>query len=141
MCYVHVQTKWFWPKDGELCLARLKSGAGLRIRIRIRICIKLSCWIGIWIRIQNADPDPEGQKLPTKIEKSTEFSCFEVLDVLGLQNLNSDPGSGIRIRDPGSGSVIRKNAGSGSVSGSVSGSAINQCGSATLVRGNPDGGP
>ncbi len=28
------------------------------------------------------DPDPGGQKLPTKIEKSKEFSCFEVLDIL-----------------------------------------------------------
>jgi hypothetical protein len=28
------------------------------------------------------DPDPGGQKLPTKIEKSPEFSCFLVLDVL-----------------------------------------------------------
>ncbi len=52
--------------------------AGFRIRIRIRI--NLSCWIRI--RIQIADPDPVGQKWPTKIEKSTEFSCFEVLDVL-----------------------------------------------------------
>jgi hypothetical protein len=38
-----------------------------------------------WIRIQIADPDAGGQKWPTKIEKSTEFSCFEVLDVLGLK--------------------------------------------------------
>jgi hypothetical protein len=49
--------------------------AGLRIRIRvdIRIRINLSCWIRIRIRIQIADPDadPGGQKLPTKIEKST----------------------------------------------------------------------
>jgi hypothetical protein len=28
--------------------------------------------------------DPKGQKLPTKIEKSTEFPCFEMLDVLFL---------------------------------------------------------
>jgi hypothetical protein len=28
------------------------------------------------------DPDTGGQKLPPKIEKSKEFSCFEVLDVL-----------------------------------------------------------
>jgi hypothetical protein len=35
-----------------------------------------------WIRIRNPDPDPEGQKLATKIEKSYEISCFEVLDVL-----------------------------------------------------------
>ncbi len=35
----------------------------------------------------------------------------------------------IRIRDPESGSAIRKNAGSGSIFGS----ALNQCGSATLV--------
>jgi hypothetical protein len=47
------------------------------------IRINLSCWIRIRIRIQIADPDPDpgGQKGPTKIEKSTEFSCFEVLDV------------------------------------------------------------
>ncbi len=44
------------------------------------IRINLSCWIRI--RIQIADPDSGGQKCPTKIEKSTEFSCFEVLDVL-----------------------------------------------------------
>jgi hypothetical protein len=42
----------------------------------------LSCWIRIRIHIADPDPDPGGQKLPTKIEKSTEFSCFEVLDVL-----------------------------------------------------------
>jgi hypothetical protein len=30
------------------------------------------------------DPDPGGQKLPTNIEKSKEFSCFEGLDVLFL---------------------------------------------------------
>jgi hypothetical protein len=41
----------------------------------------LSCWIRIRIRIQIADPDPGGQKLPPKIEESTEFSGFEVLDV------------------------------------------------------------
>jgi hypothetical protein len=28
------------------------------------------------------DPDQGGQKLPTNIKKSKEFSCFEVLDVL-----------------------------------------------------------
>jgi hypothetical protein len=39
-------------------------------------------WIlsGQWIQIRNPDPDPGGQKLPTKI--SQEISCFEVLDVL-----------------------------------------------------------
>ncbi len=46
------------------------------------IRINLSCWIRIRIRIQIADSDPGEQKWPTKIEKSTEFSCFEVLDVL-----------------------------------------------------------
>jgi hypothetical protein len=46
------------------------------------IRINLSCWIRIRIRIQIADPDPGGQKLPKKIEKRTEFSSFEVLDVL-----------------------------------------------------------
>jgi hypothetical protein len=42
------------------------------------IRINLSCWIRIRVRIQIADPDPDpgGQKLPTKIEKSPEFSCF-----------------------------------------------------------------
>jgi hypothetical protein len=42
--------------------------AVLRIRIRIDI--------------GRLDPDPGGQKLPTKIEKSEEISCFEILDVL-----------------------------------------------------------
>ncbi len=37
---------------------------------------------GQWIRIRNRDPDPEGQKCPTKIEKRTEISCSEVLDAL-----------------------------------------------------------
>jgi hypothetical protein len=46
------------------------------------IRINLSCWIRIRIRIQIADPDPGGEKRPTKIEKSTRFLCFEVLDVL-----------------------------------------------------------
>jgi hypothetical protein len=32
--------------------------------------------------MRSVDPDPGGQKLLTKIEKSKEFSCFEVLDVL-----------------------------------------------------------
>jgi hypothetical protein len=32
----------------------------------------------------NLDPGPGGQKLPTKIEKILEISCFEVLDVLFL---------------------------------------------------------
>jgi hypothetical protein len=30
-------------------------------------------------------PDPGGQRWPTNIEKSKEFSCFEVLDVLLLR--------------------------------------------------------
>jgi hypothetical protein len=50
--------------------------------------------IRIWIRIdfgrlnpdlhRNADPDPDpgGQKLPTKTEKRYEVSSFEVQDVL-----------------------------------------------------------
>jgi hypothetical protein len=28
------------------------------------------------------DPDPRGQKLPTKVEKNLKSSCFEVLDGL-----------------------------------------------------------
>ncbi len=56
--------------------------------------------------------------------------------MLGHQTLDPDLGSGSRIRirdpDPESGSAIRKNAGSGSVSGS----ALNQCGSETLILGN-----
>jgi hypothetical protein len=49
-----------------------------------RIRINLSFWIRIRIRIQIADPDPDpgGQKWPKKIEKRTEFSSFEVLDIL-----------------------------------------------------------
>jgi hypothetical protein len=33
-------------------------------------------------RIRNPDPDPGGQKLPIKVGKNSEISCFEVLDVL-----------------------------------------------------------
>ncbi len=46
------------------------------------IRINLSCWIRIRIQIADPDPDPGGQKWPTKMEKSTEFSYSEVLDVL-----------------------------------------------------------
>ncbi len=39
-----------------------------------------------WIRIQSGqwiqDPDPGGQKLPTKVEIFFKSSCFEVLDGL-----------------------------------------------------------
>jgi hypothetical protein len=37
----------------------------------------LSCRIRIWITIQNTDPDPGGQKWPTKIEKKVKN--FQVL--------------------------------------------------------------
>jgi hypothetical protein len=39
-------------------------------------------WIRIRVDFGQPDPDPGGQKLPTKIEKGEEISCFEVLDVL-----------------------------------------------------------
>ncbi len=35
---------------------------------------------GQWIRIRNRDPDPGGQKWPTKVEKIGKSSCFDVLD-------------------------------------------------------------
>ncbi len=60
----------------EATLKRSKNIAGFRIRIRINWSRR--------IRIQNADPDPGGQKWPTratKIKKS-KVSCLEVLDVL-----------------------------------------------------------
>ncbi len=78
-----------WPELSEMkvCLldamlpqllpslrAEILEASGLRIRIRIRI--NLSCWIRIRIGIQIQ----EGKNGPQK--KSTEFSCFEVLDVL-----------------------------------------------------------
>ncbi len=47
-----------------------------------RIRIQSGQWIRLRIHIQNPDPDPGGQKLPTKVEKNLEISCFEVLDVL-----------------------------------------------------------
>jgi hypothetical protein len=49
---------------------RTASPAVFRIRIRIRSGFG---------RL-NADPDPGGKKLPTKIRKSTEISCLAVLD-------------------------------------------------------------
>jgi hypothetical protein len=53
--------------------------AGFQIRIRIRI--NLSCWIRIRIQIADPDTDPGRGKITQKIEKRTEFSSFEVLDV------------------------------------------------------------
>ncbi len=57
---------------------------------------------------------------------------FLVVSFFNFRSSNLGSGSGIRIRDPDpeSGSAIIKNAGSGSVSGS----ALNQCGSETLLR-------
>jgi hypothetical protein len=37
------------------------------------------------VRSVDLDPDPVGQKGPTKIGKNLEFSCFEVMDVLFLR--------------------------------------------------------
>ncbi len=54
----------------------------VQVRVVDRIRINLSCWIWIWIHILNVDPDPGEQKWPTNIEKSKEFSCFEVLEAL-----------------------------------------------------------
>jgi hypothetical protein len=51
---------------------RSMQGCGLADPDWIRI------QLGQWIRIRN--PDPGGQKWPTKVEKK--ISCFEVLDVL-----------------------------------------------------------
>jgi hypothetical protein len=43
------------------------------------------------------DPDPGGQKGPTKIEKSIEIPCFKVLDVLRAEGFScSLDGLGIR---------------------------------------------
>ncbi len=55
---------------------------------REHVCINVldPDWIriqsGQWIRIRNLDPDPGGQKGPTKVEKNQGISCFEALDVL-----------------------------------------------------------
>jgi hypothetical protein len=46
------------------------------------IRIQSGQWIRIRIHILNPDPDPGGQKWPTKLEKNQEVSCFQVLDVL-----------------------------------------------------------
>jgi hypothetical protein len=66
-------------------------------------------------------------------ENKNYISSCKFFSILGHQTLDPDPGSGsgiwIRDPDPESGSAIRKNAGSGSVSGS----ALNQCGSETLL--------
>ncbi len=59
------------------------------------------------------------------------FFKFQVIKPwIRIRDPDPGSGSGIRIRkpDPESGSAIRKNAGSGSISGS----ALNQCGSETL---------
>ncbi len=64
----------------QLFLLKETKNLGCQAGLRIRLI--LSCWIRIRILIMDSDPDPGGQKWHTKIEKSTEFSCLEVLDVL-----------------------------------------------------------
>jgi hypothetical protein len=81
------------------------SGSGIRIRIQevqkhmvrtgsisllSNIVYACTCHtkpvLRIRIRIDfgrlDPDPDPGGQKLPTKVEKSEDISCFKVLDIL-----------------------------------------------------------
>jgi hypothetical protein len=55
------------------CCVSQCFGSGSRLNLD-------SIWILIPIR--NPDPDPEGQKCPTKLVKSQEISCFKVLDFL-----------------------------------------------------------
>ena len=72
---------WIQEKSAQMFIleaAYIMIFPGFRIRIRIN----LSCWIRIRIQIADPDPDPGGQKWPQNIEKRTEFSSFEVLDVL-----------------------------------------------------------
>jgi hypothetical protein len=45
--------------------------------VKEHICRIHGCGAG-----SNRDPDPGGQKRPTKVEKNYEILCFEVLDVL-----------------------------------------------------------
>jgi hypothetical protein len=51
-----------------------------------RVSVPDPDWIriqsGQWIRIRNQDPDPGGQKLPTKVKKNYRNFIREVLDVL-----------------------------------------------------------
>ncbi len=147
----------FWNPSHETVPLNQGFGSG-----SAWIRINLSCWIRFRIRIQIADPDPDpgGQKWPTKIEKSPEFHVFkywmfsfegwgfscslgDLYGGLGISKLqflikkieikfpaiNFFSILGHQTLDPDPGSAIRKNAGSGSVSGS----ALNQCGSETLL--------
>jgi hypothetical protein len=46
-----------------------------------------------WIQIQSGqsvDPDPGGLKWPTKVEKIKKFHVLEVLDVLGIGELEAE---------------------------------------------------
>ena len=54
----------------------VSGSAWIRINLGCLICIRIR------IQIEDPDPDPGGLKWPQKIEKRTEFSSFEVLDVL-----------------------------------------------------------
>jgi hypothetical protein len=63
------------PRIFENLKKPLEPGLRIRIRIRIWIRINLSCWIQI--RNLTADPDPGGQKLPTKIEKVQNFHVLK----------------------------------------------------------------
>jgi hypothetical protein len=53
-----------------------------RIRIHIGIRIQSGQWIRIRIWIRNPDPDPGGQKSPTKNGKNLDIEFFEVLNIL-----------------------------------------------------------
>jgi hypothetical protein len=56
------------PHYRSFTLDELTAGRKPVLRIRIRI------------DFGRLNPDPGGQKITTKIEKSEEISCFEVLD-------------------------------------------------------------
>ncbi len=85
--------------ESSACCQKYVYEPGFRIRSvsgcgSAWIRINLICWIRIRIRIQIADPDPVpgGQNDPHIIEKSPEFSCFSVLDVL-FWRLMASPGA------------------------------------------------
>ncbi len=80
---ISVRSTLLWEREGSGSVSVTNgSGQGFgSVSGSAWIRINLSCWIRIRIQIGDPDPDPGGQKWPTKIETSTEFSCFEVLDV------------------------------------------------------------
>jgi hypothetical protein len=76
-----------YGSDGSGSATMVRTGS---ISLPFNIVYASTCHTKPLLRIRiridfgrlDPDPDPGGQKLPTKVEKSENISCFKVLDIL-----------------------------------------------------------